>query len=231
MRAENQHQNQDIATQPSRNVYWCRDHRGLQYAFEEALERVRDFHGHIAPGLVVGLKMVTVAMERLPENILFDAICETRSCLPDAVQMLTLCTIGNNWLKIKDIKRFALTLYDKSNGEGIRVFLDPAKLSQWPEFFDWFYKRKTKKEQNFERLMKEIRGAGSSVLTLGEVRIQSRYLVKHSKGRIGTCPICGEAYPLAHGGICKGCQGEAPYDNPLRSAAAETGGRSDHHTQ
>ena len=156
--------------------------------------------------------MVTLAMERLPDEILFDVVCETRSCLPDAIQMLTLCTAGNNWLKVKDIGRFAMTLYDKSNGNGIRVFLDPAKLKKWPEFYDWFYKVKPKKEQEFDLLMSEIRDAGANVLTLNEVRIKPQYLVKYSKGRIDTCPLCGEAYPLSHGSICRGCQGDSPYE-------------------
>ena len=60
---------------------------------------------------------------------LFDAICETRNCLPDAVQLLTPCTIGNGWLKVVNVGRFALTLYDKYQGEGVRVYLDPAKVA------------------------------------------------------------------------------------------------------
>lgn len=212
MQTEDHPHSQDSLMQQSHEPYWCRDHHGKEYTFDQALEWIRSFHGHTAPGLVIGLKMVTVAMARLPEDVLFDVVCETRSCLPDAVQMLTLCTIGNNWLKLKDIKRFAVILYDKSNGKGVRVFLDPEKLKHWPEFFDWFYKRKTRKEQNFEQLMREIHNAGSRVLTHHDVQILPQYLVKQSKGQIGTCPMCGEAYPLMHGSICKGCQGEAPFE-------------------
>jgi formylmethanofuran dehydrogenase subunit E len=190
---------------------WCRDHRGNGYTYNEALGFIRSFHGHVAPGLVIGLKMVDRARERLPEDILFDAVCETNSCLPDAVQMLTPCTVGNTWLTIKNLGRYALTLYDKSNGNGMRVFLDPAKLKQWPEFFDWFYKRKPKPDQDFDRLLEEIRRAGADCLSCIPVTIHPSYLVKNSKGRIGTCPLCGEAYPVIHGSICRGCQGKAPY--------------------
>ena len=48
---------------------WCRDHRSCTYTFPEALERIRAFHGHVAPGLVIGLKMVDLARRHLPENI------------------------------------------------------------------------------------------------------------------------------------------------------------------
>jgi len=190
---------------------WCRDYRGNGYTYPEALDFIRSFHGHVAPGLVIGLKMVDWALEQLPDDILFDAVCETSSCLPDAVQMLTPCTVGNNWLKMKDLGRFALTLYDKCNGDGVRVFLDPAKLQRWPEFFDWLYKRKPKPEQDFDRLLEEIRQAGTDGLSRTPVTIHPSFRVKSSKGRIGTCPLCGEAYPMIHGGICRGCQGEAPY--------------------
>lgn len=190
---------------------WCRDHRGRAYTFGAARALIRAFHGHLAPGLVIGLKMVDWAREGLPGDILFDAVCETASCLPDAVQMLTPCTVGNNWLKIEDLGRFALTLYDKSNGEGFRVFLDPAKLHPWPEFFDWFYKRKPKTDQDFDRLLEDIRQAGSDCLSRARATVHPAYRVKKSKGPIGTCPLCGEAYPRRHGGACRGCQGYAPY--------------------
>jgi len=200
---------QSTAAQSS--IYWCRNHNNQQYSFEESLELVQSFHGFPAPGLVSGIKMVSHAMDRLPGHILFDAICETSSCLPDAIQILTLCTIGNAWLKICDFGKFALTLYDKSNGKGIRVFLDPLKLEQWPEFYGWFYKLKPKKEQDTDRLLDEIQSAGSEVLTTENVQIKDEYLVKQSKGTIVTCPVCKEAFPEKDGKICKACQGKTPY--------------------
>jgi len=60
--------------------------------------------------------MVDLALK----NQFFDAVCETQACLPDTLQMLTPCTIGNGWLKIFDFGRYALALYDKYAGQGIR---------------------------------------------------------------------------------------------------------------
>lgn len=191
---------------------WCMNHEGKVFSYEESLALIRDFHGHPAPGLVLGTKMVSMAMQQMAENVLFDVICETRSCLPDAVQILTLCTVGNGWLKIKDIGRFALTLYDKFEGDGVRVFLDSQKLKKWPEFYDWFYKNKPKEEQDFDLLMREIRDAGDTVLSLNSIRIQPQQLVKKNKGKIRTCPQCGEAYPGKLGDKCGGCRGEMPYE-------------------
>jgi len=200
-----------VSTNSQTSSYWCRDHQNRKYFFEEALELVRSFHGFPAPGLVLGVKMVSQVMDSLPKNILFDAICETSSCLPDAVQILTLCTIGNAWLKVIDFGKFAVTLYDKSNGNGIRVFLDPYKLKQWPEFYGWFYKLKPKRDQNTDRLLDEIQAAGIDVLSFGYVQVKDQHLTKQSKGSISTCPVCKEAFPEKDGIICKACQGKTPF--------------------
>ena len=61
---------------------------------------VKDFHGHVAPGVIIGGYMVEMARRTLPEGILYDAVSETVQCLPDAIQLLTPCTVGNGWLKV-----------------------------------------------------------------------------------------------------------------------------------
>jgi formylmethanofuran dehydrogenase subunit E len=118
------------------------------YTFEEFVERVHVFHGFAAPGVLIGGFMVDLAYQHLPQEGLFDAISETPKCLPDAVQLLTPCTVGNGWLTVINLGRYAITLYDKSNGQGVRVFLDPAKIEAWSEIKGWFFKLKTKKEQD-----------------------------------------------------------------------------------
>lgn len=108
------------------------------YTFEEYIDRVRSFHGFAAPGVVIGGFMVDLAYHHLPEEGLFNAVCETPKCLPDAIQLLTASTVGNGRLTVINIGRYAITLYDKSKGEGIRVSLDPAKIETWPEIKSWF---------------------------------------------------------------------------------------------
>ena len=118
------------------------------YSFDEFLQLVKSFHGHIAPGLIIGGFMVDVALRQLPAEVLFDAISETRTCLPDAMQLLTPCTIGNGWLKVVNLGRFALNLYDKYEGDGVRVWMDAAKVADWPEINNWYLKLKPKTEQD-----------------------------------------------------------------------------------
>jgi len=181
------------------------------YSFEEYVRLVEPFHGAVAPGVVVGGFMVDLAMSRMPEGTVFDAICETTACVPDAIQLLTRCTIGNGWLRVFNLGRFALSLYDKYEGQGIRVFIDPPKLEPWPEIKAWLFKLKPKFEQDEELLISQIERAGHSICGMQPVRIQAQYLKKKSRGSITTCPLCHEPYPAKDGVICLACQGKSPY--------------------
>ena len=183
------------------------------YAYDEYVHLVKSFHGSLAPGLVIGGFIVDLALKNLPKGEFFDAICETSVCLPDAVQLLTPCTIGNGWMKIFDTGRFAVTLYEKESGEGVRVYLDTGKLTTWPEFNAWYFKLKPKKEQDFDLLMAQIKEAGASVLSLRRVRVKPEHTVKRRMGPTTVCQSCGEAYPLRDGSPCLACQGRSPYIN------------------
>ena len=181
------------------------------YTIEDYLNLVTSFHGYQAPGMIVGGFMVDLALRNLPEGILFDAISESASCLPDAIQLLTPCTIGNGWLKILPFGRYAASLYDKYSGAGVRVYLDNRKLDDWPNIKEWYLKLKPKKEQDSPRIKEEILEAGASILTLETISVREDQLIKRSKGAIAICPTCHEAYPSKDGGICRACQGQSPY--------------------
>lgn len=191
------------------------------YSYEEYLQLVKSFHGALAPGLIIGGFIVDLALKHLPEGEFFDALCETPSCLPDAVQILTPCTIGNGWLTVLDFGRFAVTMYEKKGGQGVRVYLDARKLSKRPEIRDWYLKRKKKQEQNFDLLLSQIKEAGHGLLGIQRVRLDPGKIRREQLGPVGLCPVCGEAYPLSHGKRCRNCGGETPYREII---ALETAG-------
>jgi formylmethanofuran dehydrogenase subunit E len=181
------------------------------FPFEEYLKEVETFHGFAAPGLLVGGYMVNKAKKQIPSGVLYEAICETPKCLPDAVQLLTPCTIGNGRLGIISLGRFALSLFDKNTGVGIRVFPDPAKVESWPELNAWYMKLKTKQEQDISLLISQIRQAGEEIVKQQPIRIKPEVYRKISRGPMTICPGCGETYPAAAGGSCFACQGKSPY--------------------
>ncbi len=181
------------------------------YEFDEFIEVVRNFHGSPAPGIIIGGFMVDMARDSLPPDTIFDAIAETPKCLPDAIQLLTLCTIGNGWLKIINLGRYALTFYNKYNGHGVRVYIDVEKLKKWPEIHAWLLKLKPKKEQSFELLMSQIREAGRGMFTSVPVQIDLEQLSRKKMAGIVICPICKEPFPGNDGSACRGCHGDSPY--------------------
>ena len=181
------------------------------YTFERFLEVAAAFHGNPAPGLIMGGFMVDACRDYLPEGILYDAVVETKKCLPDAVQLLTPPSYGNGWMRVINLGRYALTFYDKFSGEGYRAWLDPEALKSWPEIRSWYLKTKPKKEQDRAKLFAEIKAAGRNVCRVAPVRVRPGFMAKPHMGAIGVCPVCGEGYPAADGAICRGCAGEAPY--------------------
>lgn len=185
--------------------------RGQAFSFDGFVELATWFHNYPAPGLLLGGYMVEEAKRHIPEGVLFDAISETSWCLPDAVQLLTPCTLGNGWLQIKNNGVYAVSLYDKSSGEGVRVRLDPAKLDKFPHTLCWLMKTAPKTEQNSEALRQEIREHGPEMLSVTMVTVRPEAARKRSKGDIAICPICGDAYPVLHGAICRNCAGDSPY--------------------
>ncbi|MGQ9655381.1 MAG: FmdE family protein [Thermodesulfobacteriota bacterium] len=181
------------------------------HSLDEYMEMIKSFHGYLAPGIILGGFMVDLALRHLPDGQLYDALCETPKCLPDAVQLLTPCTVGNGWLRVVNLGRFALTLYEKETGRGVRVFVDPAKLGAWPELKSWFLKLKSKAEQDLDSVVREIIEAGDDTCGLEPVRLKPEFLKKRRRRAFSMCPVCHESFPTDDGPTCLACQGQAPY--------------------
>ncbi|MBN1533986.1 MAG: formylmethanofuran dehydrogenase subunit E family protein [Spirochaetes bacterium] len=178
---------------------------------DEFMRMLEEFHGYRAPGVLIGGFMVDLALERRSGGGFFEVLCETRVCLPDAVQLLTPCTFGNGWLKLADVGRYALALFDKKSGAGIRVHVDTKKLAPYPGIREWFFKAKPKIEQDTDRLVREILDAGKSILTATSVQVAPEFLGPRKKGATSPCPSCGEGYPVENGDRCLACQGKKLY--------------------
>jgi formylmethanofuran dehydrogenase subunit E len=181
---------------------------------DDFLKKIEAFHGFTAPGLVIGGLMVDEAQELVRINmgpgIDADVIVESKHCLPDAVQIFTPCTIGNGWLKILDWGKFALSLYNKNTMDGYRVWFDVSKASEFPNLYNWYMKKVSKKDLPIGILLESIFEAGKSVLSSRAVSIKNTYS-GGKKGDTKICADCDEAYPVTQGEKCLSCQGESYY--------------------
>jgi formylmethanofuran dehydrogenase subunit E len=175
------------------------------YTFDEFATVVTSFHGTAAPGVMIGGYMVEQAMRNLPPEGLYDSIAETSKCLPDAIQLLTPCTIGNGWLSIIDSGRFAIAMYDKTTGEGVRVYIDCDKVESWKEIKYWYFKLGPKREQDMNVLLNQIKEAGTAILSLQQIKVDLKYFKKKEKTSFVVCPTCHEAYRSIGDRPCPAC--------------------------
>ncbi len=177
---------------------------------DELISEIRNFHGFVAPGLLVGAFMIDLTYECLGGKGEFDAIVETRHCLPDAVQILTPCTVGNGWMKILDLGKFAITLYDRYSFLGCRTWLDLDKARAHQTVYKWFMGLVSKKDLPIEVLQEAIFAAGKSILSTARVKVV-QHAERRKKGDVRICDNCHEAYLADQGIPCLACQGKAYY--------------------
>lgn len=95
---------------------------------QKTLDRVQQFHGHMCPGLAMGIRAAEIALERIgphagDEEVV--AIVETDMCGVDGIQVLTGCTFGKGNLIHRDHGKNAYTFCRRSDGRAIRVITKP----------------------------------------------------------------------------------------------------------
>ena len=98
---------------------------------EEMIQQTRDFHGHMCPGLAIGIRAAEVALRDIGPHAQDEevvAVVETDMCGVDAIQLLTGCTFGKGNLIHLDYGKNAFTFYRRSDGRGIRVVTRPQAL-------------------------------------------------------------------------------------------------------
>ena len=104
-----------------------------KYISEEMLEKTVAFHGHMCPGLAIGIRAAEVALRDMgphaqDEEIV--AVVETDMCGVDAIQFLTGCTFGKGNLIHLDYGKNAFTFYRRSDEKGIRIVTRPDAFGE-----------------------------------------------------------------------------------------------------
>lgn len=101
----------------------------------ETLERVVAFHGHLCPGLTLGVRAAEIALRELGRRAADEelvAVVETDSCAVDAIQVLLGCTFGKGNLIHLDYGKSAFTFARRDDGRALRVVAKPQPPRQLP---------------------------------------------------------------------------------------------------
>lgn len=176
---------------------------------QDFIVRLEAFHGYRSPGILLGGCMLDSALSKLPPTPYLNVVCETVVCLPDAVQLLTPCTIGNGFLQTLDWGKFALTVYDRKTLHGVRASLDHPRLPSFPEVHQWFDRSaRPGPKPEFDDLADEILAAAGELIVCREVAVL-KALKETQAIQTRFCPDCGESYAQRLGSKCPACAGEA----------------------
>lgn len=96
------------------------------------------FHGHSCPGLAIGYRLATAAMNALGASRSDDeelvAVVESDACGVDALQCVSGCTFGKGNLVFRDYGKHAYSLFSRVKQQGVRVVFHgkgiPAELRE-----------------------------------------------------------------------------------------------------
>jgi formylmethanofuran dehydrogenase subunit E len=99
------------------------------------LQKAKDFHGEICPGIVMGTRMTIAALRELGRNPLkrnYDLIVyvEIDRCATDAIQAITGVSLGHRSLKHMNYGKFAATFIDAISNKAVRITAMPKKADQ-----------------------------------------------------------------------------------------------------
>jgi formylmethanofuran dehydrogenase subunit E len=102
----------------------------------ETLDAVVAFHGHLCPGLAVGIRAAQEALALIGANTgerAVVAIVESDMCGVDAIQFLTGCTLGKGNLVHRDHGKVVFTFLRRGDASAIRISMRPGALDDDPE--------------------------------------------------------------------------------------------------
>jgi len=170
---------------------------------EPTLERVVEFHGHLCPGLAMGVQAAQLALREIGAHAKDEevvAVVETDMCGVDAIQFLTGCTFGKGNLIHRDWGKNVFSFYRRSDGRAVRLAGRPNAWARNPEHQALFAKVRAGQATEAERArFGELHVSESrQVLALDPdslYRVQEIEGPPPRKARIHTtivCERCGE---------------------------------------
>jgi formylmethanofuran dehydrogenase subunit E len=171
---------------------------------EQTLDRVVEFHGHMCPGLAMGIQAAQIALREIGAHAKDEevvAVVETDMCGVDAIQFLTGCTFGKGNLIHRDWGKNAFSFFRRSDGRAVRIVGRPDAWRRDPEHQALFAKVRAGQATDAERARFQEQHVAQShqVLALDPDLLYSFTQLDAApprKARIHTsivCAECGEA--------------------------------------
>lgn len=185
---------------------------------KRTVEIAAALHGHLAPGIALGLRMSEIALVRLnarkgDKHLI--GITETARCLADAVQAATGCTLGHGNAVVEEYGKLAITIGDSRTKKGVRVSLREDANKHSGLMNKWMMRLGKLSHEEEDELDKQLLEMDEKYFLIGYVEINREQ--NFEKSAIVGCAKCGELIPQCFsvsketGVYCRACGGEAYY--------------------
>lgn len=185
---------------------------------KKIVELAVGLHGHLAPGIALGLRMSELAltclnMKKGDKHLL--GISETARCLADAMQAATGCTLGHGNASVEDYGKLAITIGDTRTKKGVRVALRDEANKYSDLMNKWMMRLGKLSHEEEDELGAQLLEMDERYLLIQDVIISRAS--NFEKSAISKCIKCGEFVPESlvvrndDRVYCKACEGTAYY--------------------
>jgi|Deesub1362B_J571_1020462.scaffolds.fasta_scaffold00565_19 formylmethanofuran dehydrogenase subunit E len=185
---------------------------------EEVVELAEKLHGHLAPGIALGIRMATLALQKLNTkrgSKKLIAISETARCLADGMQAATGATLGHGNAFIENYGKLALTVGRVDTMQGYRVALRRDAWKHSALMKKWMLREGRLTREEEKELARALLELSEEYLEIIPVKIELTSLFENSS--IVRCSRCGELVPeslsVGENGtrVCRSCAGVGYY--------------------
>ncbi len=146
----------------------------------ELMKKATMFHGHICPGIAIGVLVAKYALEHgfehSPDEELV-AVVETDNCSVDALQALLGTTYGKGNLIHKDYGKSNYNIYSRKSKKGVRLALKKTILEK-------------KKLSRDEKIQKLLGLEPENVFEIRDIEYDPPRMAQIEESVL--CNICGE---------------------------------------
>ncbi|NWF86263.1 formylmethanofuran dehydrogenase subunit E [Candidatus Bathyarchaeota archaeon] len=96
----------------------------IEFDLKRLIEKAADFHGHLGPFLVIGVRMGQLAKTNLKHKTEGNKVLKVTariplltpfSCVLDGIQIITNCTVGNQKLEMKNSQKEIVAIFKLQN--------------------------------------------------------------------------------------------------------------------
>ncbi len=153
---------------------------GFQVNVNDLMKKATIFHGHLCPGIAIGVLAAKYALEQGYEHSLDEeivAVVETDNCAVDALQILLGTTYGKGNLVHLDYGKNNYSFYNRKTQKGIRLTLK-HEISNY------------KNLSRDEKIQKLLELEPESVFNIREIEFNPPMMAQIEESE--PCEICGE---------------------------------------